>query len=65
MSWRQAGAAIRHAAVRSGMVLFIVAAAQSLAYVLTLAAVAACDRGVAGEPVGRAWGLAVPAAVDR
>lgn len=27
---------MRHAAVRSGMVLFIVAAAQSLAYVLTL-----------------------------
>lgn len=36
MSFRQAGAAFRHAAVRSGMVLFIVATAQSLAYVLTL-----------------------------
>jgi TRAP-type C4-dicarboxylate transport system permease large subunit len=36
MSWRSAGAVLRFAAVRSGMVLFIVAAAQSLAYVLTL-----------------------------
>jgi tripartite ATP-independent transporter DctM subunit len=36
MNWRTAFAVIRHAAVRSGMVLFIVAAAQSLAYVLTL-----------------------------
>ncbi len=36
MSWRSAGRVMRHAAVRSGMVLFIVAAAQSLAYVLTL-----------------------------
>nr|WP_294505539.1 TRAP transporter large permease subunit [uncultured Rhodopila sp.] len=36
MTWRNAGAVFRLAAVRSGMVLFIVAAAQSLAYVLTL-----------------------------
>lgn len=36
MSWRTAAFVVRHAAVRSGMVLFIVAAAQSLAYVLTL-----------------------------
>ncbi len=36
MSWRTAMAVIRHTAVRSGMVLFIVAAAQSLAYTLTL-----------------------------
>ena len=36
MTWRSAMATLRHAAVRSGMVLFIVAAAQSLAYVLTL-----------------------------
>jgi tripartite ATP-independent transporter DctM subunit len=36
MTWRKAGQVMRHAAVRSGMVLFIVAAAQSLAYVLTL-----------------------------
>jgi tripartite ATP-independent transporter DctM subunit len=36
MTWRSAGRVMRHAAVRSGMVLFIVAAAQSLAYVLTL-----------------------------
>jgi tripartite ATP-independent transporter DctM subunit len=36
MTWRNAGAVLRFAAVRSGMVLFIVAAAQSLAYVLTL-----------------------------
>ena len=36
MTWRSALAVIRHSAVRSGMVLFIVAAAQSLAYVLTL-----------------------------
>jgi tripartite ATP-independent transporter DctM subunit len=35
-SWRGLGRVLRHAAVRSGMVLFIVAAAQSLAYVLTL-----------------------------
>ncbi len=35
-TWRSAGWVMRHAAVRSGMVLFIVAAAQSLAYVLTL-----------------------------
>jgi tripartite ATP-independent transporter DctM subunit len=35
-TWRGAGQVMRHAAVRSGMVLFIVAAAQSLAYVLTL-----------------------------
>ena len=36
MTWRNAGAVFQLAAVRSGMVLFIVAAAQSLAYVLTL-----------------------------
>ena len=36
MSWRSVARVMRHAAVRSGMVLFIVAAAQSLAYVLTL-----------------------------
>jgi tripartite ATP-independent transporter DctM subunit len=35
-TWRGAGQVMRHSAVRSGMVLFIVAAAQSLAYVLTL-----------------------------
>lgn len=36
MTWRSAGRVMRQAAVRSGMVLFIVSAAQSLAYVLTL-----------------------------
>jgi tripartite ATP-independent transporter DctM subunit len=36
MTWQSAGAAIRNAAVKSGMVLFIVAASQALAYVLTL-----------------------------
>jgi tripartite ATP-independent transporter DctM subunit len=36
MTWRNAFSVLRFAAVRSGMVLFIVAAAQSLAYVLTL-----------------------------
>ena len=36
MTWASVGSVMRHAAVRSGMVLFIVAAAQSLAYVLTL-----------------------------
>jgi tripartite ATP-independent transporter DctM subunit len=36
MTWRGVAHVMRHAAVRSGMVLFIVAAAQSLAYVLTL-----------------------------
>jgi TRAP-type C4-dicarboxylate transport system permease large subunit len=36
MTWRTASRVIGKAAVRSGMVLFIVAAAQSLAYVLTL-----------------------------
>ncbi|MDE2515714.1 MAG: TRAP transporter large permease subunit [Rhodospirillales bacterium] len=36
MSWRTTCATIRHAAVKSGMVLFIVALAQALAYVLTL-----------------------------
>jgi len=36
MTWHAAGQVMRYAAVRSGMVLFIVAAAQSLAYVLTL-----------------------------
>ncbi|GGF46998.1 ABC transporter permease [Aliidongia dinghuensis] len=35
-SWRGLGRVLRHAATRSGMVLFIVATAQSLAYVLTL-----------------------------
>ena len=35
-SLRGLGMTLRHAAVRSGMVLFIVATAQSLAYVLTL-----------------------------
>ena len=35
-TWRGLGMTLRHAAVRSGMVLFIVATAQSLAYVLTL-----------------------------
>jgi len=36
MTWRTASHVVGKAAVRSGMVLFIVAAAQSLAYVLTL-----------------------------
>lgn len=36
MTWATAARVIRHAAVRSGMVLFIVACAQSLAYALTL-----------------------------
>lgn len=36
MTWTTVGSVMRHAAVRSGMVLFIVAAAQSLAYTLTL-----------------------------
>lgn len=36
MTWRSAGSVIRNAAVKSGMVLFIVAASQALAYVLTL-----------------------------
>lgn len=36
MSWHGAGQVLRDSAVRSGMVLFIVAAAQGLAYVLTL-----------------------------
>ena len=35
-SWRDVGAVMRHAAARSGMILFIVATAQALAYVLTL-----------------------------
>ncbi len=35
-SWSGLGRVLRHAATRSGMVLFIVATAQSLAYVLTL-----------------------------
>ena len=35
-SWRGLAKVLRHSAVRSGMVLFIVATAQSLAYVLTL-----------------------------
>jgi tripartite ATP-independent transporter DctM subunit len=36
MTWRSAGSVIRNASVKSGMVLFIVAASQALAYVLTL-----------------------------
>jgi tripartite ATP-independent transporter DctM subunit len=36
MNWRAGVQVFRHAAARSGMVLFIVAAAQSLAYTLTL-----------------------------
>jgi len=36
MTWANIGRVIRDSAVRSGMVLFIVAAAQSLGYVLTL-----------------------------
>ena len=36
LTWKSLGAVIRDSAVRSGMVLFIVAAAQSLAYVLTI-----------------------------
>jgi tripartite ATP-independent transporter DctM subunit len=36
LTWRGAGAVIRNATVKSGMVLFIVAASQALAYVLTL-----------------------------
>ncbi len=36
MTWKSVISVMRHAAVRSGMVLFIVAAAQSLAYTLTL-----------------------------
>ena len=36
MTWKNVISVMRHAAVRSGMVLFIVAAAQSLAYTLTL-----------------------------
>ncbi len=35
-TWRGTAAVMRHAAVRSGMVLFIVSTAQGLAYVLTL-----------------------------
>ncbi len=35
-SWRNVGPVMRHAAARSGMILFIVAMAQALAYVLTL-----------------------------
>ena len=35
-SWRNVGAVMRQAAARSGMILFIVATAQALAYVLTL-----------------------------
>lgn len=36
LSWAQAARCFAHAATRSGLVLFIVAAAQSLAFVLTL-----------------------------
>jgi tripartite ATP-independent transporter DctM subunit len=36
LTWRGTAQVIMHSAVRSGMVLFIVAAAQSLAYTLTL-----------------------------
>ena len=36
LTWKSLGIVIRDSAVRSGMVLFIVAAAQSLAYVLTI-----------------------------
>jgi len=36
LTWKSVGRVIRDSAVRSGMVLFIVAAAQSLGYVLTL-----------------------------
>lgn len=36
LTWKRVGRVIRDSAVRSGMVLFIVAAAQSLGYVLTL-----------------------------
>jgi len=36
MTWQSATGAIRNGAVKSGMVLFIVAASQGLAYVLTL-----------------------------
>jgi tripartite ATP-independent transporter DctM subunit len=36
LTWRKVGQALQRTAVRSGMVLFIVATAQSLAYVLTL-----------------------------
>lgn len=35
-TWRGVGTVLRHSAVRSGMVLFIVATAQGMAYVLTL-----------------------------
>ncbi len=36
LTWRRSGRVLAHAASRAGMVLFIVATAQSLAYVLTL-----------------------------
>jgi tripartite ATP-independent transporter DctM subunit len=36
LSWRRVGSVLANSAVRAGMVLFIVAAAQSLAYSLTL-----------------------------
>ena len=36
LAWRAAWRSFVHAATRSGLVLFIVAAAQSLAFVLTL-----------------------------
>ena len=36
MTWRGTAEAMRHATVKSGMVLFIVATAQALSYVLTL-----------------------------
>jgi len=57
MTWRKAGQVMRHAAVRSGMVLFIVAAAQSLAYVLTLQQIphAIADLLVTASATHGAW----------
>jgi len=57
MTWRTAGHVIRNAAVRSGMVLFIVATAQALAYVLTLQQVphAIAERLIALSSAHGSW----------
>jgi tripartite ATP-independent transporter DctM subunit len=57
LTWRGAAQVIMHSAVRSGMVLFIVAAAQSLAYTLTIQQIphALAEMMVALSAHGGSW----------
>jgi tripartite ATP-independent transporter DctM subunit len=57
LTWRGAAEVVIHSAVRAGMVLFIVAAAQSLAYTLTIQQIphALAEMMVAASGYGGSW----------